>query len=69
LFSLAPTYFLTACSPGKYNPTALLALDTLIDDMAKRQMRVIITLGDNWGPLDGKDKYAQWCDSFPAFAL
>ena len=24
-------------------------------------MRVVLTLGDNWGPLDGKARYAEWC--------
>lgn len=48
-------------SPGNYNEPALRALDKVIDEIAKRGMRVILSFADNWGPGDSKMAYGTWC--------
>jgi hypothetical protein len=50
-------------SPEDYNEYALQALDEAIYEMSLRNLRVVLTLGNNWDAYGGAPKYAQWANS------
>ena len=50
-------------SPEDYNEYALQALDEAIYEMSLRNLRVVLTLGNNWEAYGGAPKYVQWANS------
>ncbi|KAL2607931.1 hypothetical protein R1flu_026504 [Riccia fluitans] len=47
-------------SPGKYDETVFKALDYAIIQARKHNMRLVLTLVNNYGDFGGKPQYAEW---------
>eukprot|EP01025_Chloroclados_australasicus_P060297 TRINITY_DN7725_c0_g1_i4.p1 TRINITY_DN7725_c0_g1~~TRINITY_DN7725_c0_g1_i4.p1 ORF type:complete len:577 (+),score=44.64 TRINITY_DN7725_c0_g1_i4:148-1878(+) len=47
-------------SPGNYDQNVLYGLDVLLDEAAKRNLRVILSFADNWKDTDSKQNYQEW---------
>lgn len=47
-------------SPGVYQESAFKAMDWVIAEAAKRDIRLIITLVNNWDAYGGMNQYVQW---------
>eukprot|EP01023_Acetabularia_acetabulum_P064445 TRINITY_DN833_c0_g1_i10.p1 TRINITY_DN833_c0_g1~~TRINITY_DN833_c0_g1_i10.p1 ORF type:complete len:599 (-),score=110.13 TRINITY_DN833_c0_g1_i10:2247-4043(-) len=50
-------------SPGYYNEDAFRGLDIVLDEAAKRNIKLVISFADNWKEVDGKRKYVEWSSS------
>lgn len=48
---------------GKYNEAAFEHLDYVIEAAAKRDIRLILPLANNWGAYGGMEKYVEWSDT------
>lgn len=44
------------CSSGVYNEHAFAALDHILNEASKYGIRLILTLADNWSPVDSKQQ-------------
>ncbi|XP_052729639.1 mannan endo-1,4-beta-mannosidase 7 [Vigna angularis] len=47
-------------SPGVYNENVFRALDAVISEAGKYEIRLILSLVNNWKDLGGKNQYVQW---------
>jgi mannan endo-1,4-beta-mannosidase len=54
-------------APGQYNPELLTGLDVLLDEMAKRDMVVVLYLNNYWQWSGGMSQYMSWLTGEPPF--
>lgn len=51
-------------NPEDYNEYALQALDEMIYEISNRNLRVVLTLGNNWKEHGGAPQYVQWANEY-----
>lgn len=51
--------------PGEYNETLLAGLDVLLDEMAKRDMKAVMVMGNYWEWSGGMAQLVAWADNKP----
>ncbi|GMH40607.1 hypothetical protein BSKO_08511 [Bryopsis sp. KO-2023] len=57
--------FVLQNGPGSYNGNALVALDKILDEASKRNIRLIVAFSNNWQIPDGKAGFAGWAGKDP----